>query len=73
MQERPSPSAGRREPELPTELRAALSAEPEARARFEQLAASHRREYVRWVADARRADARERRAAQTVMRLLEQS
>ena len=56
---------------LPAELAAALRTAPEARARFDALAPSHRREYVRWVTDARRADARERRAAQTIMRLLE--
>jgi uncharacterized protein YdeI (YjbR/CyaY-like superfamily) len=62
----------RPEPSLPGELVAALAAAPEARERFDALAPSHRREYVRWVAEARRNDARERRAAQTVMRLLEQ-
>ena len=63
---------GRREPDLPRELAAALSAAPEAQAAFERMPPSHRREYVKWVAEARRDDARERRAAQTVMRLLEQ-
>jgi uncharacterized protein YdeI (YjbR/CyaY-like superfamily) len=58
--------------ELPAELLAALRAAPDAAERFEQLAPSHRREYVRWVAEARRDDTRQRRAAQTVMRLLEQ-
>lgn len=58
--------------ELPRELVAALGAAPDARAKFEELAPSHRREYVRWIAEARREDTRERRAAQTVMRLLEQ-
>jgi uncharacterized protein YdeI (YjbR/CyaY-like superfamily) len=48
-----------------------LSGAPEARARFDALAPSHRREYVRWINEARRGDTRERRAAQTVMRLLE--
>lgn len=62
---------GRPEPELPPELRAALAVEPVARERFDALAPSHRREYVRWVVEARRDDTRERRAAQTVMRLLE--
>ncbi len=57
--------------ELPAELLAALKAAPEAAERFEQLAPSHRREYVRWVGEARRDDTRQRRAAQTVMRLLE--
>ncbi|MBC7645242.1 MAG: YdeI/OmpD-associated family protein [Thermoleophilia bacterium] len=55
---------------LPRELDAALASSPAASERFAALAPSHRREYVRWVLDARRADARERRAAQTVMRLL---
>jgi len=62
---------GRPVPDLPAELVAAFDAEPRARDRFEALPASHQREYVRWVDGARRADARERRAAQTVMRLLE--
>lgn len=60
------------ERELPAELRAALRSTPVAQDRFDQLSAVHRREYVRWVGEARRHDARERRAAQTVMRLLEQ-
>ncbi len=68
----PPVRSSRPEPTLPRELVAALTAAPDARVRFDQLAPSHRREYVRWVAEARREDTRERRAAQTVMRLLEQ-
>jgi uncharacterized protein YdeI (YjbR/CyaY-like superfamily) len=69
----PTPARSTRpEPDLPRELVAALTAAPDARERFDELAPSHRREYVRWVAEARREDTRERRAAQTVMRLLEQ-
>jgi len=64
-------AAGRPEPHVPTELSEALAEAPVARERFDALAPSHRREYVRWVAEARRGDTRERRAAQTVMRLLE--
>ena len=56
---------------LPRELVAAFSAEPIAAERFEALDALHRREYVRWITEGRRADTRERRAAQTVMRLLQ--
>lgn len=67
--QRPLPP--RPELELPAVLAQALAAAPEARERFEQLSWSHRREYVRWVAEARRDDTRARRAAQTVMRLLE--
>jgi uncharacterized protein YdeI (YjbR/CyaY-like superfamily) len=57
---------------LPAELVVALAAAPDAQAAFDALSASHRKEYIRWIAQARRADARERRAAQTIMRLLEQ-
>lgn len=63
----------RRELALPRELASALDDEPTARSKFQDLPPSHRREYVQWVAEARRHDTRERRAAQTVMRLLERS
>ncbi|MCW2923890.1 MAG: multi-domain protein [Thermoleophilia bacterium] len=66
-------AGGRPEPTLPAELREALAAAPVASERFAALAPAHRREYVRWVTEARRTDSRERRAAQTVMRLLERS
>lgn len=62
---------GRSQAELPAELRSALDRSPAARARFDELPPSHRREYVAWVREARRSDTRERRAAQTVMRLLD--
>lgn len=55
---------------MPDELTAALDAAPDAKAVFDQLAPSHKREYVQWINSARRDDTRERRAAQTVMRLL---
>jgi uncharacterized protein YdeI (YjbR/CyaY-like superfamily) len=68
----PGPDHSRDRDELPRELVAALASAPEAQERFAALSASHRREYVRWVREARRDDTRQRRAAQTVMRLLEQ-
>ncbi len=55
---------------LPPELERALAAAAEARSAFDLLPPSHRREYVQWVADGRQSTTRERRAAQTVMRLL---
>lgn len=55
---------------MPDELTAALDAAPDARAAFDVLAPSHKREYVQWINSARRNDTRERRAAQAVMRLL---
>lgn len=67
----PRPNHPNDRDELPRELVAALSSAPMAQELFAGLTASHRREYVRWVRDGRRDDTRERRAAQTVMRLLE--
>ncbi len=52
--------------ELPPELAATLQGDAEARAAFEALPPSHRREYVEWVAEAKRDDTRERRAAKAV-------
>lgn len=57
--------------ELPQELADAFRDEPRARVLFDALSPAHRREYLTWVAEGRRAEARQRRAAQTVMRLLE--
>ena len=55
--------------ELPPELEAVLTGE--VRARFDALSFTHRREYAEWVAQAKRPETRERRAAQTVERLRE--
>ena len=57
-----------REIELPPELVAALADDAD-RARFDVLSFTHRREYAEWVAEAKRAETRERRAAQAVERL----
>ncbi|HEY0442997.1 MAG TPA: YdeI/OmpD-associated family protein [Candidatus Limnocylindrales bacterium] len=54
---------------VPPELEAALAAEPAARAAFDRLAPSHRREHAQFVADAKREETRRRRAQQTVERL----
>lgn len=61
------------QPRLPAELVSALAASARARERFDLLEPRQQREYATWIAQARRADARERRAAQAVMRLLEQA
>lgn len=55
--------------EVPDDLAAALAADPEAAAAFEKLAASHRKEYVRWVSDAKREQTRAERIARTVERV----
>jgi hypothetical protein len=54
---------------VPSELVDALDAAPDAKAAFERLAPSHRREHAEFVAGAKREETRRRRAAQTVERL----
>ncbi len=53
------------EESVPEDLIAALEARG-ARERFERLPPSHRREYARWVAEAKRDETRESRAAKAV-------
>lgn len=50
-----------REVDLPRELASALDAEPELRAFFDSLSYTHRREYARWISDAKRDETRKRR------------
>ena len=50
-----------REVELPAALAAALAADPQAQASFEHLAFTHRKEYARWVAEAKQEETRQRR------------
>jgi hypothetical protein len=58
-----------REVEVPDDLAAALAADAAAKASFESMAYTHRKEYARWVAEAKRAETRERRVAQAIERL----
>ena len=53
-------------PDLPPLLQAALEAHPAARAAFTAFPPSHRREYIEWIAEARREDTRARRVLQAV-------
>jgi hypothetical protein len=55
-----------REVEVPAALAAALTADPQAKAVFDGLAFTHRKEYARWVAEAKRDETRERRVQQAV-------
>jgi hypothetical protein len=55
-----------REVELPPELAKALAADPELREFYDDLSYTHRREYAEWIAEAKRAETRERRAARAV-------
>lgn len=56
---------------LPTDLQAALAADPVAEAAFARLSFTHRREYVEWVEEAKRPETRSRRIGATVERVLE--
>ena len=52
--------------EVPQDLAAALAGDPPARAAFEALASSHRREYVRWITEAKRDATRTQRVTKAV-------
>jgi hypothetical protein len=55
-----------REVEVPEALAAALAADPQARAAFDHLAFSHRKEYARWIAEAKQQETRQRRVQQAL-------
>ncbi|MCM3696167.1 YdeI/OmpD-associated family protein [Microbacterium oleivorans] len=55
-----------REVEVPEELLTALDGEPQVRAAFDALAPSRRKEIVRSVVDAKKAETREKRIAAAV-------
>jgi Bacteriocin-protection, YdeI or OmpD-Associated/Domain of unknown function (DUF1905) len=58
-----------REVDVPTELREALDAEPEVAAFYDRLSLTHRKEYARWVAEAKREETRRRRVERAVAML----
>lgn len=55
--------------EVPPELAAQLRADPEAKDAFEALAPSHRREFARWVSEAKLPQTRIRRSAAATQHL----
>ncbi|HST35673.1 MAG TPA: YdeI/OmpD-associated family protein [Allosphingosinicella sp.] len=56
---------------VPQDLRAAIDAAPAAKATFDAFPPSCQREYVEWVTEAKRAETRAKRLAQTVEWLAE--
>lgn len=58
-----------REVEVPADLRVALTGDEAAAAAFEGLVHSHRKEFARWVAEAKRPETRARRVAETLAML----
>ena len=55
-----------REVEVPEALVSALGGDPAAAAAYEALAYTHRKEYARWISEAKRDETRERRVAQAL-------
>lgn len=55
-----------REIEIPNELLVAFERDTAARAAFDKLAFTHRREYARWIAEAKKEETRERRVAKAL-------
>jgi hypothetical protein len=60
-----------REVELPEALIRALARDPDARAAFDRLSFTHRKEYARWIDEARRDETRQRRVVEALKRLRE--
>jgi hypothetical protein len=58
--------AAPREVEVPEALAAALASDAKAKAAFDGMAYTHRKEYARWIAEAKRDETRERRVQQAV-------
>ena len=54
---------------VPAELKRAFKESPEAKAIFEKLSYTHKKEYVTWIKEAKKDETRVRRIAQTVERL----
>ena len=55
-----------REVEVPEALATALAVDPQAAASFERLAFTHRKEYARWIAEAKQEETRQRRVTQAL-------
>ena len=70
---KPRRSAAKPKPEIPMpdDFARALDAAPKARATFDALAPSHRREYLEWITGARREETRAKRLATAIEWLAE--
>lgn len=60
-----------REVIVPPDLGAALAAHPSVQAFFDQLSFTHRKEWVRWIEDAKKPETREARLTKTIDELRE--
>lgn len=64
---RPVRSAGKPAPATPADLLTALKASAKARAAYDDLSASHKREYLEWISSAKRDETRQRRIEAAVL------
>jgi bifunctional DNA-binding transcriptional regulator/antitoxin component of YhaV-PrlF toxin-antitoxin module len=55
-----------REVEIPNALLVAFERDAAAKAAFEKMAFTHRKEYARWIAEAKKEETRERRVAKAL-------
>lgn len=55
--------------DVPPALQTALDANPDAKAKFDALAFTHRKEFAQWVAEAKKVETRDRRVTETIERL----
>jgi Bacteriocin-protection, YdeI or OmpD-Associated/Domain of unknown function (DUF1905) len=63
--------SGPREVAVPADLAAALAQDEGARATFDELSYTHRKEWVRWIEEAKKAETRATRLTKTVESLRE--
>jgi len=56
---------------VPPALKRALAKEPRAKAIFDKLAYSHRKEYVKWIVEAKQGETLQRRIEKLIPMLLE--
>jgi hypothetical protein len=63
------PDAAPREVEVPADLAEALALDDAAQATFDSLSFTHRKEWVRWVEEAKKPETRATRLAKTVQAL----
>jgi hypothetical protein len=66
-----APDTAPREVAVPPALATALADDPAAKAAFEALAPSHRKEFARWIEEAKRDETRTSRVGQTLQMLHE--
>ncbi len=60
-----------REVEVPEDMQAELNKDPKAKELFEKMAYSHKKEYVRWITDAKKIETRMDRLSKLNKKILE--